>query len=127
MKIVKLTFNYDWPIFRQTKKHSQIWGNYKFIIDKDLKECDFWIVYSDYELQPETVKCNPQNIIFIPGECYATSPRFTQKFLDQFGLILTVQRELKHKNIKYIHNANPWFVCKSYDELIESAAPKKQN
>ncbi|WP_052503413.1 glycosyltransferase family 10 domain-containing protein [Lacinutrix sp. Hel_I_90] len=125
MKIVKLTFNYDWPIFRQTKAYSQIWGDYKFIIDENLKACDFWIIYSDYKLQPETVKCNPENTIFIPAECYATSPRFTQTFLNQFGLILTVQRELKHKNIKYTHNANPWFVGRSYDELIDVIPPNK--
>lgn len=125
MIIVKLTFNYDWPLFRQTPNFSQIWGNYKFVIDNDLKECDFWIIYSDYNLLPEKVKCSSKNIIFIPAECYNTSPRFTQKFLNQFGLIITVQRELKHKNIVYSHNANPWFVGKSYNELMLESATEK--
>lgn len=117
MKIVKLTFNYNWPLFRQTPDFSQIWGDYKFIIDDNLKECDFWVIYTDYELIEETVKCNPKNIIFIPGECYNTSSKFSQKFLNQFGTIITVQREIKHKNIIYSHNANPWFIGKSFDEL----------
>lgn len=125
MIIVKLTFNYDWPLFRQTPNFSQIWGNYKFVIDDNLKECDFWIIYSDYNLLQEKVKCSPKNIIFIPAECYNTSPKFTQKFLNQFGLIITVQRELKHKNIVYSHNANPWFVSKSYDELMLESVPEK--
>ena len=125
MKIVKLTFNYDFPIFRQTPNFSQVWGNYKFIIDENLKECDFWIVYSDYKLTSEKVKCSPENVIFIPAECYNTSPRFTQKFLNQFGILITVQRELKHKNIIYTHNANPWFINKTFDELISAKIPKK--
>ena len=125
MIIVKLTFNYDWPFFRQTEQFSQVWGNYKFVIDENLKECDYWIIYTDYNLKPEKVKCNPENIIFIPGECFNTSPKFTQKFLNQFGLIITVQRELKHKNIIYSHNANPWFVGKSYDELNSTLIPDK--
>lgn len=125
MKIVKLTFNYDWPIFRQTPNFSQIWGDYKFVIDDNLKECDFWIVFSDYKLKEETVKCNPKNVIFIPGECYSVSPKFAQKFLDQFGLIITVQRELKHKNIIFSHNANPWFIGKSFDELNSLVTPEK--
>ena len=125
MIIVKLTFNYDWPFFRQTEQFSQVWGNYKFVIDENLKECDYWIIYTDYNLKPEKVKCNPENIIFIPGECFNTSPKFTQKFLNQFGLIITVQRELKHKNIIYSHNANPWFVGKSYDELNSTLIPNK--
>jgi hypothetical protein len=125
MKIVKLTFNYDWPLFRQTPNFSQIWGDYKFIIDDNLKECDFWIIYTDYKLIEETVKCNPKNVIFIPGECYNTSPKFSQKFLNQFGIIITVQREIKHKNIIYSHNANPWFIGKSFDELNLLKTPKK--
>ena len=125
MIIVKLTFNYDWPFFRQTEQFSQVWGNYKFVIDENLKECDYWIIYTDYNLKPEKVKCNPENIIFIPGECFNTSPKFTKKFLNQFGLIITVQRELKHKNIIYSHNANPWFVGKSYDELNSTLIPNK--
>jgi len=63
MKIVKLTYNYNWPLFRQTEKYSQIWGDYKFVIDDNLKECDYWIVYTDYNLKVEKVKCSPQNII----------------------------------------------------------------
>ncbi|MFH7017997.1 glycosyltransferase family 10 domain-containing protein [Flavobacterium sp. FlaQc-47] len=125
MKIVKLTFNYDWPIFRQTPNFSQIWGDYKFIIDDNLKECDFWIVYTDYKILTETVKCNPENVIFIPGECYNTSPKFAQNFLNQFGAIITVQREIRHKNIIYSHNANPWFIGKSFDELNSLITPVK--
>ena len=125
MKIVKLTFNYDWPFFRQTPNFSQIWGNYKFIIDENLLECDFWIIYSDYKLKSEKVKCNPENIIFMPAEGYNTSPKFTQKFLNQFGTLITVQKELKHKNIIYAHNANPWFINKSFDELISAESPLK--
>ncbi|MES2812669.1 MAG: glycosyltransferase family 10 [Bacteroidota bacterium] len=125
MKIVKLTFNYDWPIFRQTPNFSQVWGDYKFIIDDNLKECDFWVVYSDYKIKEEEVKCDPQHVIFIPGECYSISPKFSRKFLNQFGTIITVQRELKHKNIIYSHNANPWFIGKSFDELIGLKTPEK--
>lgn len=53
MKITQITYNYDWPLFRQTPNFSQIWGNYKFVIDNELKECDFWIIYSDYNLTNE--------------------------------------------------------------------------
>ncbi len=125
MYIVKLTFNHDWPFFRQTPNFSGIWGNYKFVIDDNLKECDFWIIYSDYKLKEENVKCSRGNIIFIPAEGSSTSPKFSQKFLNQFGVLITTQRELKHKNIIYSHNANPWFINKSYDELISSEAPLK--
>jgi hypothetical protein len=125
MYIVKLTFNYDWPLFRQTPNYTGVWGNYKFVIDDDLKECDFWIIYCDYKLKDETIKCNPNNIIFVPGEGTHTSPYFYQYFLDQFGAIITVQKQLKHRNLIYTHNANPWFVGKSYDELSSMQISQK--
>lgn len=125
MYTVKITFNYNHPILRQTPKSKGIWGKYHFIIDDTLKGCDFWIIYSDYKLKKETVRCNPENVIFITGEGYNTSPRFAQNFLDQFGAIVTVQRELKHRNIIYMHNANPWYVNKTYDELSKIKKVKK--
>ena len=127
MYIVKLSYNFDWPLFRQTPNFSGVWGNYKFIIDDNLKECDFWIIYSEYKLIEEEVKCNKENIIFIPAEGYNTSNRYPKKFLKQFGLIITVQRQLKHKNIIYSHNANPWFINKSYDQIKNEEPPKKTN
>lgn len=125
MKIVKLTYNYDWPIFRQTPGFSQNWGDYKFVIDENLKECDFWLIYGDYKLTEEKVICNPKNTVFIPGEAYFTSPKYGQKFLDQFALVITVQKELKHKNKVYYQNGLPWFINKTYDELNTSEVPLK--
>lgn len=125
MRIVKLTFNYDWPIFRQTPKCEGVWGDYKFVIDENLKECDFWVVYTEYRMKHERVRCNPQNTMFIPAESYSTSAKYSQEFLDQFGMLVTVQRELKHRNIRFIQNGNPWFVNKTYDELLKMPVPKK--
>jgi hypothetical protein len=125
MKIVKLSFHYDWPLFRQSPQCLGEWNGYKFIIDKNLQECDFWIIYTEHGLETETVLCNPENIIFVPGECYSTSPRFSQEFLDQFGMLVTVQRELYHRNTLLLHNANPWFIGKSYDELKAVGVPTK--
>ncbi|MBC7413300.1 MAG: hypothetical protein H7331_12695 [Bacteroidia bacterium] len=125
MYIVKLTFNYDFPIMRQTPNNIGVWGKYKFVIDNELTECDYWIIYSEYKLTSETVKCNRNNIIFIPAEGINTSIEYQHYFLKQFGKILTVQREIKHKNLIYTHNANPWFIGKSYDELINNKAPEK--
>ncbi|QNM86250.1 hypothetical protein H9W90_03780 [Polaribacter pectinis] len=126
MKIVKLTYNYNWPIFRQTPNNSQIWGNYKFVIDNNLKECDYWVIYSDHNLLPEKVLCNPNNIIFISGEGKTTSPVYGQKFLDQFALIVTVNREIRHKNIIFKQTGLPWFINKTFDDLNQNIIPEKK-
>lgn len=121
MYIVKLTFNYDWPIFRQTPQNLGVWGDYMFVIDSNLKECDYWIIYTEYKLIEEQCICNRENIFFIPGEGVNTCVKYPKEFLSQFGKIITVQREIKGKNVIHYQGANPWFVEKSYDELNNKA------
>jgi hypothetical protein len=125
MYTVKLTFNYDWPFFRQTPGNLGIWGNYKFIIDPNLQECDFWVIFTEYGLEKDLCKCNHSNIIFIPCESYNTSVHFSQDFLNQFGKVITVQKEIQGHNVIHFQNAPPWFVEKSYDDLINLIPPVK--
>jgi len=125
MPIVKLTFNHDWPIFRQTPGGSGKWDDYQFVIDPNLRECDFWVVFTDYNLQEEVCKCNKENIIFVPGEGRETSTHFTNEFLSQFGRIITTQREIQGPRVTYQQNANPWFVGKTYDELVSLESQQK--
>lgn len=118
--IVKLTFPYDWPIMRQTKAWSGEWENYKFILNDDINECDFWIIFTDHNFhKKETCICPSQNVIFMPSEPYSIA-RFSKQFLKQFALIITCQREIVHPNVSYNLGGHPWFVNKSYDELIEN-------
>ena len=125
MKIVKLTFNFEFPIFRQTPGELGVWGDYRFIIDSSLVESDYWIIYSDYKLVVEKCRCPKEHIYFIPAEGFNTSTNFPAKFLAQFGKIITVQKQIKGANVIYNQNANPWFVEKSYDELLNLNIPIK--
>lgn len=125
MKIVKLTFNFEFPIFRQTSGELGIWGDYKFIIDSSLPECDYWVIYSDYKLVKEKCRCPKENIYFLPAECFNTSNNFPAQFLAQFGKIITVQKQITGANVIYNQNANPWFVERSYDQLLKLKMPEK--
>jgi hypothetical protein len=115
---VKLTFPHDWPIMRQTPNWSGEWGNYVFFLNDAINECDFWVIFSKYNLEKEQCYCPPQNVIFMPSEAYSIE-QFNEGFLKQFALIITCQREIKHPNVKYDLGAHPWFVDKSYDELLQ--------
>jgi hypothetical protein len=123
---VKLTFPYDWPIMRQSIGWSGIWENYEFILNDAINECDFWIIFSDYKLKKETCKCPPGNIIFMPCEPFPIENfKYRMGFLRQFALIITCQREIIHPNVSYDLGGLPWFVNKSYDELIKIQSVKK--
>lgn len=121
---VKITFPYDWPLFRQTIGSIGAWGDYQFYLNHDIAECDFWIVFTDFNLLKETCKCPPQNVIFLPSEPYSIA-KYSTKFLNQFGLIITCQREISTSNVSYNLGGHPWFVNKTYDDLIAMSPVKK--
>lgn len=125
-KIVKLTFNHNWPLFRQTPLNDGVWGDYIFKIDDNLTECDFWVVYGDDKIVEQTVRCPKSNTYFIPGESVNTSPTYSQQFLAQFAHLITMQTHLRHPSIIHTHNANPWFVGKSFSELMSLTSPPEK-
>src|SRR5688572_23858911 len=127
---VKITFPYpSWDLIRQTPNSSGEWGNYKFYINEDIEECDYWVVFNYLLHETESTICSPRNTIFLTGE--ATSIQsYDSNFMNQFEHVITCQRRIQHKNITYFHQGHPWHVgrkqsfhkdqgfSKSYSELI---------
>jgi hypothetical protein len=112
------------PYLRQTPHNSGIWGNYRFFVNEPVEQCDYWVIFGNLEKNKELCYCPPDNTIFITGE----SPSFThydQQFLDQFSHIISCHKELKHKNLYNYIQGHPWFVNKSYDELMAIDFVKK--
>lgn len=121
---VKLSFFHDWPLMRQTPNWSAVWGEYYFFIDDNEQDCDFWIIFSKYKLKPQTCICPPENVILITWEPFAVE-QFSKAFVKQFGKVITCQREITHHNVSYDLCGQPWFVNKSYDELLAMEPVKK--
>lgn len=127
MKRVKLTFNHDWPIFNQTPGNLGVWDDFEFILNgDDTQEYDFWVILGNYKFETQEVRCPKGNIVFIATEPFSIE-NYEEKFLTQFPLFITVQKELAHlPNAIYTTNALPWHVkSKSYDELISMSPVKK--
>ena len=65
---IKVTTQFrDWPLERQTPGSKSIWRNCVFYINKNIEDCDYWIVLEGLE-KTETTVCNPDNTILITGE-----------------------------------------------------------
>ncbi len=109
MKKVKITTNFtNVPIKRQLPNLSSEWQNCKFYINEEITKCDFWFVYRDLEAI-ENVYCAPDNTYFITGE--PTSVKiFKKEFLNQFGNIITSQRNIEHSNVIYSQEGLPWLI-----------------
>ncbi len=136
---VKLSTNFpEWPLTRQTPGRAGIWSDCRFLINEDVDECDFWVVYDDV-LRPETTRCPLGNTLLITGEPPSVKT-YHRRFLAQFGAVLTSHRDLVHPNIINRQQAMPWMVgcryvretrqwdktyTKDYDELSALRAVPK--
>ncbi len=125
---VKLTTpNPDWPLERQTPGESGIWGNCQFFINRDVEECDYWVVLDDLP-GSQVSQCQPQNTLLITAEPPSVKT-YAPKYLRQFGAVLTCNRQIKTAHVIYSHSSLPWHVgrrsrghqnlgfSKNYDEL----------
>jgi hypothetical protein len=100
-------------------------GDCRFIFGTE--ECDWWVIYEKFE-KKEKAKVPSGNITFIVGEPPSVK-EYRPRFLKQFSLMITCQRDIKHPNVLHIQQALPWRVgmqfrgieilgfSKDYDEL----------
>lgn len=122
---VKLSIATDNQGCNRQIPHSNFkWGNYEFYINQDINETDFWIVYSKGQRKTETSKCAPENTIFITGEP-ETVYHYSNQFVNQFALVLSVQSKIKHPNMILCQPAQPWHIgkiTKQYEGGIKDAS-----
>jgi hypothetical protein len=115
---VKITNPFDSgeSLLKQTPNDLGIWGNYHFLVNQDIEECDYWIVLDDL-YKKEVVKVSPENVILFALESPSIKT-YNRKFTEQFSTIVSCQQDIRHKNL--IHNLTTvfWFVNKNYDELV---------
>ena len=124
---------------RQTKGDSlmSLDGRYRFYINEDIDDPDFWVVQGKGLRHKESCHVAPENTIVL-----TTEPRsvlvYPHKYLKQFGMVCTCQEQTRHPNIHFSPAILPWFVgydkdengdyfyTQSYDSLKNTPLPKKQ-
>lgn len=120
-----------WPVLRQTPQSNGVWKHCKFYFDRtDVEKFDYCVVFFNL-IEDLNVVCPPENTIFVTAEPESLR-KYHQSFLDQFGIIISSQPNLKHPNVirkqllpwlvggKLIKVGEPWVVdSKDYDELSE--------
>jgi hypothetical protein len=110
---VKFSMNgSDSPLIWQTPGGKGIWGDCEFILDSDLKECDYWFVYENLK-KTETTLCPRSNVFFITGEPPEVR-RYNPFFLRQFARVITSQPVILHRHVIHSQTGLPWFVGMRY-------------
>ena len=102
----------EWPLSRQTPESSGVWGNCVFVIDRDVKECDYWIVYEGLT-HTQRALCPPENTLLITGEPPSVKT-YNSKFIRQFFTVLTCHQDISHPHIIYKQQGLPWHIGKIY-------------
>ena len=135
---VKLTFPYpSWDLLRQTPDSLGVWGDFKFYINENIEDCDYWVVFNHLLSEEETVICSPKNTIFLTAEA-SSIQLYDHDFLNQFEYVISCQERIKHKHLTLFHQGHPWHVgrrqsshknesfTKSYSDLISMTPPEKR-
>ncbi len=77
-------------------------------------ECDFWIVYGGLPDKKEVAFVNTSNIFLFTAEFEGG---YSQKFLQQFHKVITVDTKLQGNNIVYSQLGMPWFINENFDKM----------
>lgn len=105
-----------WPWARQTPKGRLEWGPFRFHVDQPVERCDAWVVFESLSASDETI-CAPENVVFIAGEPDSVGA-YKPAFLQQFSHIISGRNDLGHDGQIRFQQGHPWFVEKSFDELV---------
>ena len=108
----------------QTPGGSCRWGNCEFYINSGIEVCDYWVVLYDLP-EKDSASCPPSNTIFVTGEPISVK-KYSKNFLKQFGTVITAQEHIAHPHVITTHQILPWYVHKTYDELVTMSPPEKK-
>ena len=123
----------NYEMLRQTPLGDGVWDNVRFVIDgvndngTPLESCDFFLVYN-WLLREITIECPKGNKWLMSGEPPIHTNRFAIPSYTQYDKLITQHPKNYGKDHVKAQGAFPWFVKKSYTELLslpDNALQKK--
>jgi FkbM family methyltransferase len=115
----------NWPWSRQTPSNSFVWEDIHFHVDRDVENCDAWVVFESLP-DKQTATCPLNRTVFITGEP-GTIGYYSSAFLGQFAHVVSGREDIQHVRVIRRQQGHPWFIEKSYDELIKMPPVQKQS
>ncbi len=124
MKIIKLSTPWHHEFYSQTPQGKGEYGSYKFEIDNDCKECDYWVIWGGLKERTQ-VKCQPNCVFYLTDETH--NQRFFNKgFLNQFFAVFTPRDDVKHENVIKTHDLGIWHFKNNYEDIMEVTTSKQK-
>jgi len=110
------TYGYDnLGARQQSPGNLGVWGNYRFEINTDIDECDFWVVF---ESVPHAAKVSvpPGNTIAVLSEP-AHYRDYTPEYVQQFDWVFTWRDDISFSNVLRSWCLDGWWLKRTYDQL----------
>lgn len=125
MKIIRISYPHkDKDILTQTPFSSGKWQDYLFVVNQNV-DCDFWVIFNFLNSEEESSNVPKENIILITGEPSSVY-WYHPYYINQFSHVITSQRNIVHPSVHYSLQGLPWYVGKSYNELLNEVIEKEK-
>ena len=126
MTIVRIVKNWDWPdLIRQTPGQKSVWDGIQFTVDP-VEDCDFLIMLNNNMKTDTRVRCPKENIWAIMQEPYLRGHSdWMVEGHESFSKVFTHYKPYDSDKYVTSHPAIPWYVNKTYDQLISLDIPSK--
>lgn len=117
LKTVKISYP-NWPddLISFTPSSSGIWGNYKFEINNDCKDCDYWVILDSYQVG--SISQVKAGLVLLVTTEEVEMRTYSNDYLAQFDIIITSRQDINGKNVIKWHYLCPWHIKKNYDEIM---------
>jgi FkbM family methyltransferase len=108
IKAVFLSLAPEWAWWRQFPERDLVWDGVQFVFGSDFTDCDCCFVFDDVR-QPIEVPLDRGRLVFVASEPQNVK-RYKAAFLEQFGTVLTTDRETAHADRRFTQVGLPWHV-----------------
>ncbi|MBB4018560.1 FkbM family methyltransferase [Chelatococcus caeni] len=98
----------EWAWWRQFPEEDLVWDGVQFVFGGDLAGCDCCFVF-DALPQAVEVPLDRCRLVFVASEPQNVK-RYNAAFLDQFGTVLTTDRDTAHGGRRFTQVGLPWHV-----------------
>ena len=94
-------------LLRQTPGGTGIWGDCRFLVNRPVEKCDWWVVcHVNGLMETETTACDPDHLVFISME--PSDKGTPARFLNRFAALVACDRTIRHPHVIHANGLTWW-------------------
>lgn len=119
-----MTFGYqDIGLLGQSPGGYGVWGDYRFEINNDVDECDYWVV-AEWVPERQSARVPDGNLILLVNEPAYNHASYSPAYLRQFDRVFTCRDDVRGDNVSRAGYITNWWVKRTYDQIKSDRVEK---